>query len=67
MAHVNQSVHNELTKLRGLIEGRGMKKQNERKIDTKLEKLHERFEGLEAKSGGLGAQEDEEGEIAEIK
>jgi hypothetical protein len=36
-------------------------------INTKLEELDESLNEIEAKSWGSGAQEDEEGEIAEMK
>jgi hypothetical protein len=56
MTHLNQYVHNELTKLRELIKGKAMKKQTEKLIDTKPEALHEPLNEIEAKSGGSGAR-----------
>jgi hypothetical protein len=50
-------------RLHEFIEGKETKKPMKEKLDTKLEKAHERLDEIEAKSGGSG---DPEGEITEI-
>jgi hypothetical protein len=67
MRHLNRRVHPELTKLQELIEGKRMNKPIEEKLDTKLEEFDESLDEIEAKSGGSGAQEEEDGELAEMK